>query len=157
MPDKVVPLSPTSLVARPPPSRSYLTGWESRELALCALAVSSGGHLRRLRASILNDSLELLADLLDGRAARSRDGGHITEVGVDANQVGSNAVRLNILDNDVTWATVVAAVTARAEKLADLHDGVVLDGDGSTAVVLDDLVFGVLGSATLDENAAGAL
>lgn len=115
-----------------------------------ALAVGSGADLLAL-AVALGDTLELLADLLDAGAARSGDVGGVAVVGVDANQVG-DALGLDVLDDDVAGATVVGAVTASAVELAGVDDGEVLDSDGSAAVVLDNLVLGLLGTTALDQD-----
>lgn len=117
-----------------------------------ALAAVSGADLLAL-AVALADTLELLADLLDAGAARSGDVGGVTVVGVDANQVGDTP-GLDVLDDDMAGATVVGAVTASAVELAGVDDGEVLDGDGSAAVVLDNLVLGLLGTTALDQDVA---
>lgn len=119
-----------------------------------ALAVGSGADLLAL-AVALADTLELLADLLDAGAARSGDVGGVTVVGVDANQVG-DTLGLDVLDDDVAGATVVGAVTASAVELAGVDDGEVLDSDGSAAVVLDNLVLGLLGTTALDQDITSA-
>ena len=46
--------------------------------------------------------------------------------------------------------TIATAVSARAVELAEVVDGEAVDGDGSLAVVLDDLVFGTSGTSTND-------
>lgn len=56
----------------------------------------------------------------------------------------------------MTWATVVGAVTTASVQLADIDNSVVCDGDGATTVMLDDLVRCLLGTATLDQDVAGA-
>lgn len=117
-----------------------------------ALAAVSGADLLAL-AVALADTLELLADLLNAGAARSGDVGGVTVVGVDANQVGDTP-GLDVLDDDMAGATVVGAVTASAVELAGVDDGEVLDGDGSAAVVLDNLVLGLLGTTALDQDVA---
>lgn len=119
-----------------------------------ALAVGSGADLLAL-AVALGDTLELLADLLDAGAARSRDVGGVAVVGVDANQVG-DTLGLDVLDDDMAGATVVGAVTASAVELAGVDDGEVLDSDGSAAVVLDNLVLGLLSTTALDQDIASA-
>ena len=68
---------------------NHLTGWKSGELSLGSLASGSGRELGRLSARLLLiDSLEFLADLLDGLSARSGDVGGITVVAVDTNDIG---------------------------------------------------------------------
>ena len=68
---------------------NHLTGWKSGELSLGALAGGGGRKLWALAACLLLiDSLELLADLLDGLSAGSGDAGSITVVAVDTNDIG---------------------------------------------------------------------
>ena len=45
-------------------------------------------------------------------------------------------------------------VTAGAVDLSDVGDGVVANSDSSLALVLDNLVGGILGTSTSDENVA---
>lgn len=106
-------------------------------------------------AVALGDALVLLADLL-GLTAGARDAGGVAEVGVDADDVGADAVDLDVLDDDVTGAAVAGAVAAGAVELADVDVGAAADGDGAAAVVLDDLVLSLLGTAALDEDVAVA-
>lgn len=51
----------------------------------------------------------------------------------------------------------LVAVSAGAVELAEVVDGEVGDGEGAAAVVLEDLVFGALGSAADDGGDAGFL
>jgi hypothetical protein len=85
------------------------------------------------------DTLELLADDLDGAGAvGSVDGGRVTKVGVDASKelaVGG----LDVLHDDVALSGLLA-VTARPVELAEGVDGEAVDGDGTSTVLLDDLV-----------------
>jgi hypothetical protein len=60
---------------------------------------------------------------------------------------------LDVLDDD-TAGDGVLAVAARTVQLAKVHDSEAVDGDGTLAVVLDDLVVGALGTSTLDEGVA---
>lgn len=117
-----------------------------------SLAVSSSVNLSALAITLL-DSLELLANLLDARAARSGDVSSVTIVGVDANKV-ANVLSLDVGDDNVAGPAIVGAVATATVQLAGIDDGEVLDGHGSAAVVLDDLVLGLLGATTLDENVA---
>lgn len=126
-----------------------LAGWEGQSLG--APAVGSGGEFLWVLAAVLLNSLVFLADLLDACSAGSRDGCNIAVVGVDADKL-VNALRLDVLDNDVARATVVAAVSASAVELASSDNRVVLNCDGSTSVVLNDLVLRVLGTASLDKD-----
>jgi hypothetical protein len=127
-------------------------------LRLGTSAVGSGGELWGFtRGGLLVNALEFLADLLDALSAGSRDSGNITVVGVDAYEIGSDTVGLDSGDDDIAGSAVVAAVSAAAEKLANVDNGVVLDGDRSFAVVLDNLVLGILSTATLDEDTSGSL
>ena len=132
-----------------------LTGGD--RLGLTTTAVGSGVKLGRLLLAILDNALEFLADLLDSSSAGSTDSSNITVVGVDTDKSRFNGLCLDVLDNDVSWATVLAAVTAAAEELADIDDSVVLDGDSSSSVMLDNLVNCVLSSTSLDQNASSAL
>lgn len=120
--------------------------------SLRTTAVGGGRDLGAAAAALV-DALVLLAHLLGG-AARAGDGGNITVVRVDADEVGGQAEGPDVLDDDVAGAAVVATVAAGPVQLARVDDGVVLDGDGAAAVVLDDLVVGVLGAAALDEDVA---
>lgn len=123
-----------------------------------ALAVGCRGQLRRLLGAVLDDALELLADLaLQAGCARARDGSDVAVVGVDANEISSDGLGLDIGQDDISWPILLAAVSAAAEQLADVDDGVVLDGDRSLAVVLHDLVLCVLGATALDEDVARSL
>ena len=119
---------------------------------MCSLAVSRGRDLAR-RSVALAHTLVLLADLL-GNTARAADSSGITIVGVDAHKVGGNTVDLDVADHDIAWATVVGTVTTAAVDLADVNESGVLDGHGSAAVMLNDLVAGRGRSATLPENVA---
>ncbi len=95
--------------------------------------------------------------MLDASAAGPRDVGHIAIVGVDADQVRIHLVGLNVLNHHIAGPTVLAAVTAAAEQLADIDHGVVLDDHSAAAIVLNHLVLGILSSSALDQNVAGAL
>ena len=129
-----------------------LTSGQLRQRSLGALAVGSSRDLGR-RSVALAHTLVLLADLL-GDTARAADGSGIAVVGVDTHEVGGDAVDLDVADHDIAWATVVGAVATAAVDLADVNESRVLDGHGSAAVVLDDLVAGRGRSATLPENVA---
>jgi len=95
------------------------------------------------------DALKLLADLLDvGSAGGAVDGGGVTEVGVDADKELA-AGRLDVLDDNVTLGALLA-VTAGAVELAEVGNLEAINGDGSSAVVLDDLVVGAGGTAAGD-------
>lgn len=130
----------------------YLTSRQLRQRSLGALAVRSSRDLGR-RSIAFGHTLVLLADLL-GNTTRAADGSGITVVGVDANEVGRNAVDLDVADHDVAWAAVVSAVATAAVDLADVNESCVLDGYGSTAVVLDDFVACRSRSAALPEDVA---
>lgn len=131
-----------------------LTGRQLRQQALRTLAVRCGRNLGRASAA-LGNTLVLLTHLLRN-TARLADSSSVTVVGVDAHQVRSNTVYLDVLDDNIARATVASAVAAAAVDLADVGESGVLDGDGSAAVVLDDLVFGRVGSAALPEDVAAA-
>ena len=119
---------------------------------MSALAVGGSRDLTR-RSIALANTLVLLADLL-GNTARAADGSGVAVVGVDANEVGGNAVNLDVADHDVAWAAVVGAVATAAVDFADVDEGRVFDGHGATAVVLDDLVACRGRSTTLPEDIA---
>ena len=119
---------------------------------MSALAVGGSRDLTR-RSIALANTLVLLADLLRN-AARAADSSSVAVVGVDAHKVGGNAVDLDVADHDVAWATVVGAVATAAVYLADVDEGRVPDGHGSTAVVLNDLVACRGRSTTLPEDVA---
>lgn len=95
--------------------------------------------------------------MLDTRAAGFGDVGDIAIVGVDADQISIHLVGLDVLHHHVTGSTVLAAVTAAAEQLADIDHGVVLDDHGTAAIVLNHLVLGILSASALDQNIAGTL
>ena len=94
-------------------------------------------------------SLELLADGLDGAGAVAVvDGGRVTEVGVDTSKelaVGG----LDVLHDDMALSRLLA-VAARPVQLAEVVDGEAVNSDGTSAVLLDDLVFGAGGASTGD-------
>lgn len=121
------------------------------------MAGSSRGQLRALLLLGLVHSLELLADMLDAGSTSAADLGRIAVVGVDSDQ-GRHVLGLDVLDNNLAraLALVVAAVAARAVKLACVHNSESINGDGSGTVVLHNLVLGLLGAATLDEGISGA-
>jgi hypothetical protein len=120
-----------------------------------ALAAGSGVDLLALAAVALLYTLELLANLLDTGSAGARDIGSVAVVGVDANEV-TNALGLDVLDDNVARATVIGAVTAPAVEFAGVNNGEALNGNGTTAVMLDDLVLGLLSTATLNQSIAVA-
>ena len=92
---------------------SHLTGWEAGKLSLSTQASGGGGELWGVAGSnLLVNTLELLADLLDTLSAGSRDGGSVSVVGVDTSEIGSNSIGLESSNNDLSWASVVGAVTA---------------------------------------------
>lgn len=119
------------------------------------LALASRGRRDLAALAALLHTLVLLARLLDAAATAARDVGSVAEVGVDADHLG-DTLGLDVLDHDFAGTAVVGAVAAAAVELAGVDDGEVLDGDGALAVVLDDLVLGLLGAATLDEDIAAA-
>ncbi len=125
-----------------------LARWQLAQSSLVTLAVIHSADLLRVSISLAN-TLILLTNLLALTTA-STHSRHITIVAVDAHQVGCHTLDLDVGDNHVSWAAVVGAITAGAVELASVDDGVVLDRDCATAVVLDDVVFGVLGTATLN-------
>jgi hypothetical protein len=90
----------------------HLARWESAQLALSTLAVGSGAQLGGLATGALENTLELLADVLDALSARSRDGSNVSIVGVDADNISCHTVGLEARDDDISWATVLGAVSA---------------------------------------------
>lgn len=120
--------------------------------SLLALTVGGGANLSALATTLLY-TLKLLAHLLDTSSAGARDAGSVAEVGVNANKV-TNALGLDILDDNVARATVVTAVTASAVEFAGVNNGEALNSDGTAAVVLDDLVLGILSTTTLNQDIA---
>lgn len=135
-------------------SERHLARRQLGQQPLRPLAASRSRDLLALPLALL-DALVLLADLLGGAAAVG-DGGGVAVVGVDADEVGRQAVGLYVLDDDVARAAVARAVAARAVELAGVDDGHAVDGHGAAAVVLDDLVDGARGAAALDEDVAVA-
>lgn len=138
----------------------HFTIWRLVEMAmhlasrksLLALAAGGGVDLRALAVALLYTH-KLLANLLDACSAGARDVGSVAVVGVDANEV-TNTLGLDILDDNVARATVVGAVTASAVEFAGVDNGEALDSDGTAAVVLDDLVLGLLSTTTLNQGIA---
>lgn len=120
--------------------------------SLLALAAGGGVDLLALAVALLY-TLKLLANLLDTGSAGARDVGSVAEVGVNANEV-TNALGLDVLDDNVARATVIGAVTASAVELAGINNGETLNGDGTAAVMLDDLVLGLLSTTTLNQSIA---
>lgn len=131
------------------------TSRQSLKLTLSTLANGLSVDLGAGTVAFVH-ALVLLADIL-GLTARAADGSLVTEVGVDADEVGSHAVGADVLNNDLAGrlGLVVGAVTAAAVQLTGVDDGKVLDGDGSGTVVLDDLVLGLLGSSADDGGVTG--
>jgi hypothetical protein len=121
----------------------------------CLLSLTAGGgvDLLALAAVALLYTLKLLANLLDTGSAGVRDVGSVAVVGVNANEV-TNALGLDVLDDDVARATVIGAVTTSAVELAGIDDGEAFDGDGTAAVMLNDLVLGLLSTTTLNQSIA---
>jgi hypothetical protein len=126
-------------------------------LCLSTSAVCSRRDFWALLTSILHDTLEFLANVLDALSTAARDSRNITKVGVDAHQVGSNTVGLDIGDNNVARSAVLAAISTAAEQLSNTDDRVILDGHSATTVVLNNLVLGVLSTTSLDEDASSSL
>lgn len=100
-------------------------------------------------------ALKFLADGLDRGGAGARNGGRVAKVRVDAGEELA-VVGLDVLDDDVALDAALA-VAARAVQLAEVHHGEAVDGHGALAVVLDNLVVGVLGTTALDVGVAVAL
>lgn len=122
-----------------------------------SLARSSRGQLRALLASRFLNSLKLLAHMTDAGSTSVANTGGIAVVRVDSDQ-GLHILGLDVLDNNLAWtlALVVAAVTARSVQLPCIHNGESINGDGSLAVVLHNLVLGLLSTSTLDECVSGS-
>jgi hypothetical protein len=112
-------------------------------------------QLLRLDAVVVR-ALEVNADLLGAGGAGVGDGGSVAVVGVDAREDFS-AGGLDVLDDHVALGAVALAVTAWAVELAEVLHAEAVDGDGLGAVVLDDFVVGVAGSAALDQGGSGPL
>lgn len=134
--------------------RLHLTGRQLGKLSLTSQAVSSGADLLTLAVSLLN-TLVFLANLLSN-TTRVANGSSVAVVGVDAGQVGLERVGADIGNNNVTRTTIVGTVATATVEFADIDNSIVTDSDSSTAIVLDDLIVGVLGSTTLNEDIAGS-
>ena len=119
----------------------------SEGLLVDASVGRTGGNGLGLAAR--GNTLELLADGLDGAGAVAVvDGGRVTEVGVDTSKelaVGG----LDVLHDDMALSRLLA-VAARPVQLAEVVDGEAVNSDGTSAVLLDDLVFGS-GSTTAND------
>lgn len=127
-------------------SRTYTPVRNTRPTRLASLeraklASSTSTRRHRLRLVARRCTLELLADLLDTRCARSGvNSRSVAEVGVDADEelaVGS----LDVLNDDVALGTLLA-IAAGAVQLAKGIDLEAVNSDCARAVVLDDFVFG---------------
>lgn len=97
---------------------------EGPELALGALAVGDGVDFGGLLALGLEHALELLADIVDAGAARAGESHGVAVVGVDAGNVGRDAVGLQVDDDARAGANLLGTVAAGAEELADGDDGI---------------------------------
>jgi hypothetical protein len=133
--------------------RLHLTGRQLGKLSLTSQTVSSSADLFTITVSLLN-TLVFLANLLSN-TARVADGSSVAVVGVDAGEVRLERVGADIGHNNVTRTTIVGTVATAAVEFADIDNSIVADSDSSTAIVLDDLIIGVLGSTTLNEDIAG--
>ena len=131
----------------------YLASRKLRQLALIAQAVRSRVHFGRL-AIMVRHTFVLLADFL-GNTTGPGDGSSVAVVGVDTDQIRSHAVHLHILNNDIARTTIVRAVAAATVQFTGADDGVVFDGHGALAVVLNDFVHCILGTASLDKSVTG--
>jgi hypothetical protein len=111
---------------------------------------------RTITAGRTIDAQVVHADVSVAAAAGGGDGSRVAKVLVDADKVRGHAAGSNILNHNVTRAVrlVVGAVTAAAVEFARVGDSVVADCDATTAIVLDDLVVGASGTATLNKNLA---
>jgi hypothetical protein len=132
----------------------FSAGRQLRQQRLRALAISRRRNLRRLSIT-LRHTLVLLAHLLR-HTARVADGRRIAVVGVDANEVRGHTINLDVADHDVTRTSVPSAVATAAVNLSDAYKGRIFDRHSAASVVLDDFVFGCVGSAALPEDVAGA-
>jgi hypothetical protein len=125
-----------------------------RQQRLRSLAISRRRNLRRLSIA-LRHALIFLAHFLR-HAARVADGRGITIVGVNAHKVRGHTVDLDVADHDISGASVASTVAAAAVNLSDAYKGRIFDRHGAAAVVLDDFIFGCVGSAALPEDVASA-
>jgi hypothetical protein len=132
-----------------------LLGWNIE--ASCLARLERRSELARIactRGSRLGlvarcSTLELLTDLLNTSSTSGAvNGRSVAKVGVDANEQLS-AGGLDVLDHHVALGALLA-VAARAVQLAKVGDLEAVDGDGASAVMLDDLVFGAGGASTGD-------
>ena len=107
---------------------NHLTARQLLQLPLRTRASTRRADLAATPIPLVN-TLVLLAHLLR-RSARSTDGGCVTEVGVDADEIGGKPKGANVLDDDFTGRlfAVVGAVAAGAVELSCVDDGVVFDG-----------------------------
>jgi len=107
---------------------SHLATRKRRQLTLSTSASRVRVDLSTASTALVN-TLILLADLLC-RSARSANGGCVTEVGVDADEIGGKPESADILDDDLAGRLfgVVGAVAAGAVEFARVDDGVVFDG-----------------------------
>ena len=141
---------PRALKHTPCPAAIHLAGLDGRVLAVIRRARPNLNRLITRRCPLV-----LGANLLDIASTNAgRNGSRVAVVGVDADERLA-IVGLDVLDADVAQAHL-AAVAAAAVELAKVDGGEAVDGDGAQAVVLDDLVVGVLGAAALDAGVAVA-
>lgn len=158
--DLDVPRRPSDLTTLSSQSNTQLdtslrsTSRQLRELPLRAAAVGRRRNLGR-RSAALGHALVFLANFLRD-AAGVGDARGVPKITVNSHKIRGHSIDADIVDNDIARASVVGAVAAAAVHFADSDESRVFDRHGTAAVVLDDLVFGRVGSAALPKDVAVA-
>lgn len=118
------------------------------------------------------DTIELLANLTANRTAHTTEGGDITKVVIDSNNVSPYISSAKVLDGDPsgTPARVVAAYSRKSVRgycawiinirtisagpvdFSNIDDGIIADDDFSGSICLDHFVACTLSATSLDQN-----
>lgn len=132
-----------------------LTSWELDHLALSTEAAGISVALCAFTVALVN-TRPLLADPTLNGSATSADGGSVSKVAVDTDEVRGYAIHADVLNNDVTRALrrIVGAVAAGPVELSGVDGSEAANSNGTNIVVLDDLVLGSAGTATSDNGIA---
>ena len=73
--------------------------------------------------------------MLDDLSGTSKDDSNIPVVGIRIEQIGSQDISPDVLDDNALMSAILGAVTARGGELTGVDGGVVFDDDSSLAVV----------------------
>jgi hypothetical protein len=113
-------------------------------------------HGRTIPSRLLLNAQVVHANILIVATTSTSNNSRVAKVVVDSNEVRCHTTGADIFNHDLarTVCPVVGAVTAAPVEFSRVGDGVVANGHASLSVVLDDLVVGARGTASLDENIA---